>query len=736
MKWPFLPACPLWLRLGLRTRRVVGTVVVVAVAALALYELVASSFPPLLRWYTGDKISELTYANEDALTDAQFETLADALERQYTSVLVQSRAQADTNPLVRAENVRLLANLASTRLKAGLSHIDYFRKAGIRTYEGPRTCQKCHQDMTVRTLDGGTRKVHTIDDVMNSVHYRLFNKDKDAFSTYGYNGVKVNSGRPIPVGKIDRACGIPGSFTWTGWAALIRAKPEGGEEELRSEGCGQCHIGGGYGPPSEEMMPVVFREQEAENGIDCLICHARSYDMNQRYVIDDGTGLRWNQDRSMRAAMTVGKPTDAACLRCHQHDFGGDTYPLNEAAKHTGYEHARILHGAAKRGTPFSAEADVHAAAGMTCLDCHVTVGHKIARGAKGVDLVSNDLPGVDVSCVGCHTSSPHVKNPEVRAILNGHTARVACETCHITRLWQDNAVLIDWLNPQWNAEEGVYEPQILYHTGDLAKAVEYLWLNGNGTFLANALGSNPSGDGSYDPLMDQLTRYTKNDSIVIPGVKDNDFLSQLSPELLARRREMVEKYILPIQRQGTSKIYPFKLFNARMFEDMNNQGPFGAMILPFDYTTYYETGNVRASMEKAVANPMVKRMYQAPFKYYMMDKFMQYFGVGSWATKYPLKPENEDSIQGKWMRQMGTLMINHGVTSKARTCAECHTSQGILDFRALGYSEQRTRDLEDLPELKMLMKAGVKLPPASVTPRTREIDRSDLGKLRQPGGH
>jgi len=723
MKWPTPSSCPLWLRLGPRTRRVLGTVVVVAGTAAVLYGLLALTFPSMLRCYTGDKISEFTYPNRDRLTDARFESVATELEQKYTSQLVQTRAAGQSDLLFRSEQVRLLANLSSTKRKANLAHIEYFREAGIRSYEGPKTCLRCHGDMTVHTLDGTSEKVRTMDDVMNSVHYRLFNKDRDAFSTYGYNGVKVNSGRPIPVGKIDRACGIPGSFTWTGWAALIEAKPEGGKEELRSEGCGQCHIGGGYGPPSEEMMPVVFREKEAENGIDCLICHASSYDLNERYVIDDGTSLRWNQDRSMRAAMTVGRPTDEACLRCHQHDMGGDTYPYNEASKHTGYEHARLLHGAAKRGTPFSPEADVHAAAGLSCLDCHVTVGHKIARGSKGVDLVSNDLPGVDVSCVGCHTESPHVANPEVRAILNGHTARVACETCHITRLWQDNVVLTDWLDPQWNAEEGVYQPRVLYHTGDMSKAVEYLWLNGNGTFLANALGSNPTGDGSYDPLLNQLTRYVKNDSLSIPGVTDNDFLSQLTPDMLARRKEMVRRNILPLQSLGTSKIYPFKLFNARMFEDMNNQGPFGAMILPFDYTTYYETGDARASMEKAVSNPMVRRMYQMPFKVYMMDKFMEYFGVGSWATKYPLNPENEDQVQGHWMRQMGTLMINHGVTRKARTCDECHRANGLLDFRALGYSEERAHDLENLPELKMLKKAGVPLPPRSVTSRSREID-------------
>lgn len=732
MRLPFAFSCPLWARLGPRGRRILAGAVIVVGGAALLYGVVAVGFPTALRWYTGDKISDYTYPNQDTLTEAQFERLAAEIERDHTQALVAQRAGSHDDPVVLAEKTRLLAGLPSTRREAGLLHVDRFREAGIRTYEGPKTCLQCHEEMTVHTKGGGTETVDLVDDVMSSVHYRLFSSERGAFTTYGYNGQGVNTGAlTIPVGKIDRACGIPGSFTWTGWAALVTARPEGRPEETLSEGCGQCHIGGGYGPPSEEMMPVVFREKEAEQGIDCLICHARDYDMNQRYVLDDGVGTRWNQDRSMKAAMSVGRPTQDACLRCHQHNMGGDSYPENEAARHTGYDHARVLHPAAKRGTPYTPEADVHAAAGMTCLDCHVTEGHKIARGRKGVDLVSNDLPDTEVSCVNCHTEAPHVANPEVRAILNGHTARVACETCHITRLWHDNVVLTDWLDPLWDAEEGIYLPRYVRRTGDMAEAVEYLWLNGNGTFLANALGSNPTGAADYNPLMAQLRHYDKSDGLAIAGVEGNDFLSPLSPEMRARRAAMVEKNILPLQELGTSKIYPMKLFNARMYEDMNNQGPFGAMILPFDYPTYYETGDAKASMEKAVSHPMVKRMYQTPFKLYMMDQFMAYFGVGSWTTKYPLDPENEGAIEGHWMRQMGTLMLNHAITKEGRTCQECHTPNGLLDFRALGYDEARAHDLEHLPELQMLKKAGVALPVPAVSADTREL----TGSGRMAGG-
>ncbi len=49
-------------------------------------------------------------------------------------------------------------------------------------------------------------------------------------------------------------------------------------------------------------------------------------------------------------------------------------------------------------------------------------------------------------------------------------------------------------------------------------------------------------------------------------------------------------------------------------------------------------------------------------------------------------------------MRQMGTLMLNHGIQSQGR---ECHTQNGILDFELLAYPAERGRGLENLPELE-----------------------------------
>lgn len=689
-------------------------------AGLVVAALAQWGYPIAFEAYTGVENRPLTYASSQEVSDAAFETLAQEVTFEARLAKAQGMAAHEKDEFARRIKTNLAMTLRSTEKAAGLPHINYFREAGIRQYEGPKTCLSCHETMKVNG-----KSINTLEDVADSIHF-TFQKTEAGFSTYGYDGRQVNGPgtRPIPVGKIDRACGVPGSFSWTGWADIVEAKPAHHAEgiEKRSEGCGQCHIGGGYHPATEKMLPLHDVPDTAKQGIDCLICHAPNYDMNQRYVIEDEGGMRWNQDRSLKTAMSVGLPTAKTCLFCHQHNLGGDqekNLNVGSAPDNLGHANKRLLHPGSKRGTSVMPSKDVHAAAGLICTDCHVPEGHKIPRGTKGVDLVANDLPDKEVTCEGCHTAAPHVKGKN-RAILNGHGDRIACETCHITHLEADNVVLRDWLHPVWNDEEGVFVFTDLYQSGEVNKGFKFFWFNGNGTFLANALGDNPTGGGEYQPLMAEMAKITDPEALAeirknAEKVKEHypdldlekyireatDPLSQLSPEMLAKRKEMLEKNLRKIMRQGKSKIYPFKVFNALMYEDMSNQGPFGAMILPFDYPTYYETGDPMASMKKAVANPIVKRMYQAPFTLYMMDEFMAYFGVDKWSKEYPLTKDGEvRNVEGHWMRQMGTLMLNHGIKAKGRSCDECHGEKGIIDFKALGYPPERIKDLRNLPEL------------------------------------
>ncbi len=691
-----------------------------AVGLLVLYALYKLVYPVAFDAYVGKSNAPLTYANSQPITRAQLDAMAAELSASARRDAAEAIVGADGNAFARRVKVEMLMNTASFMREHEPSHIKYFRDAGILQYEGPKTCLQCHATIKVQHHDGRISEVDTLNDIVNSVHFKFQSEAGGGFSTYGYDGRQVNAvgARPIPVGKINRACGIPGSFSWTGWAALIASRPESahGEVTLRSEGCGQCHIGGNYQPATEKMMPIGDVPDVAKEGIDCLICHSSQYDMNQRYVMRDDVGLRWNQDRTMRAALTVGRVTTRNCLNCHQHNMGGDVYLHNEAAQSLGEKHQRLLHSGAKRGNPFSPQDDVHAAAGLQCTDCHVPEGHKIPRGRMGVDLVANDLPDVEVSCVTCHSLAPHNRS-EHKALLNGHIDRLACETCHIRDLQDNNVVLRDWVHPTWNAEEGIFEPTDIYRSGKANKGFTFLWFNGNGTFLANALGNNPSGSAGYDPLMQQLVRI--DDPEIIAAVRDKavelqqtypdidvdayvraatDPLSQLTPEQLAQRRTMLEENLRSHMNDGKSRLYPFKLFNAMMYEDMGNKGPFGAMILPFDYATYYETGDSAAAVKQAIRDPIVQRMYQEPFKLYMMDEFMAYFGVTEgWQTNYPLVDGELKNVEPRWMRQMGSLMVNHGIQHVGRDCVECHVPNGIINYRALGYSDERAAELENL---------------------------------------
>jgi hypothetical protein len=566
----------------------------------------------------------------DQVSDAQFDSCAKELTRKYGMELI---------------------------------HIDIFRKEGIRSYDGPRTCQRCHVEIKVAVDEKATEKVNLRSDLTQSVHFTF--APKSGFATYGFNGEKVEG---FPLGKMDRACGVTGTFTWTGWATLIPTA----HGDTISEGCGQCHIVGQYGPISGAMMPG-YRATDAEwEATDCLICHAAEYDMNYRQVVQDSNGkYRWEHDRRFISAMSVGLPKSENCLHCHQHNLGGDTYPGNvDNLVNVGRERPRLAHAGAKRGTPFSAEWDVHAAAGMSCLDCHIPQGHKIPRGTMSTDLVANDLPDVEVSCLNCHGESPHTIGQNA-GIYNDHIASIACETCHIHRLYPDNLVFRDWANPVFNEEHGIYTPRNAPFEAEPGKAIVYRWFNGNGTFMANALGDNPNGKQLYRSLST-----TPNTDWA--GLANFDY------------NENYEKIFRPIATKGKSKIYPFKRFQAVMYEDLNNQGPYGGMILPINYNVYYSTGDAKAAVKVASESKIMRMMYGAMFKYYMMDRYMAYMAIDGWDTNFSM-----DRIAARAMRNEGQLMINHAIQRVGRACNECHVADGLLDFVSLGYSPEEVASLQ-----------------------------------------
>lgn len=177
--------------------------------------------------------------------------------------------------------------------------------------------------------------------------------------------------------------------------------------------CTSCHAGYGWTDDG-------FLERAGEQDVDCLVCHDRS----GRYAKDpQGAGLPTKDSDLLAAARSVGRPTRADCGACHFAGGGGD------AVKHGDLD-ATMVHPAAR--------IDVHmgGAAGLECVDCHRTEGHRIA----GRILPPTEDAPTRVACTDCHTARPHGQ-----ARLDSHTDAVACQTCHVPRMAVEAATKMSW---------------------------------------------------------------------------------------------------------------------------------------------------------------------------------------------------------------------------------------------------------------------------------------------------
>ncbi|MBI5577455.1 MAG: cytochrome C [Deltaproteobacteria bacterium] len=204
-------------------------------------------------------------------------------------------------------------------------------------------------------------------------------------------------------------------------------------------GCNTCH-------PGNHTSDVGSTGKDAENAVDCLVCHSSSYDYRLRKPYRDEKGrIVMGQDRSVKAALAVGKPGVKNCMVCHESAGGG------------------VL---LKRGFAFTRENDVHAAKGMVCVDCHAAKDHRIPTGYDPNNW-AND--GIRVSCSGCHGETPHKDGD-----IDRHTGRIACQTCHITRT--GGAAAKDFT--RWTqGADGFFEPTTLRMEANETTPV-YAWYN------------------------------------------------------------------------------------------------------------------------------------------------------------------------------------------------------------------------------------------------------------------
>jgi len=237
--------------------------------------------------------------------------------------------------------------------------------------------------------------------------------------------------------------------------------------------CTSCHAGYGW-------KDDTFDFTKAEN-IDCLICHdttgtykklpaASGHGAYTDTEFPPKSGKIWKALDLEKIAQKVGPTSRSTCGACHFFGGGGD----------------HIKHGDldSSLGAP-QRDIDVHMAVSgtnMNCSSCHKTENHVIPGKALSVSVSGS---GMTLNCTDCHAGAPHKKN----VLLNKHSERVACQTCHIpnyakalpTKIWWDwSTAGKDIPVPKDQYGQPLYDKQ----KGDFKweKDVKpiYMWFNGS----------------------------------------------------------------------------------------------------------------------------------------------------------------------------------------------------------------------------------------------------------------
>lgn len=554
-----------------------------------------------------------------------------------------------------------------------VSHYGFFG-----SYNGPSTCEKCHPGK--------------VDEVLGGIHYTWRTPNPNlAYPGGGSHGM------------LDRFCALVGSSAMVNYYGDL-AGHQG------SAACGKCHVGDT--PPLPNPSTGQYSSAQ-KTGIDCLICHAADghYDMNGDGIYDarddnaanralltnSVTGARyWFQDRSLWAAESVGGPvSNGACLRCHEHGMGAPDY---------------------KRGTPYDAAHDVHAAAGMLCTDCHKVDHHQIARGSRVCDMHGWEMQSVEVDCVQCHTATPHTP---ANSQYNQHTAFIACETCHIP--WASGATRRVWAStlgvtngpessiPAYYPDRGVWEPYSAYSTPAYGVRPVYRWFNGGASMLAEPV--NDPGAWDFKPA-GQAT----------PGAKIYPFRPIVSGMVVDRRGlgpmpdfdsrftmlAAMDAMRTPLIRFGFMR--PAGLTDAE--RQVLAQYP---NLLVFDLENYVKTGNVAESVDIGMGR-LAMLMEGATNVYSAPAPQLAAVGTNLWSGQatgldLPNNPMSPTYIAGGDPTQAtgSYISLNHAIKSgdQALHCADCHSPKSVLDFNALGYASAQAAHLEQMVKILTCEESG-----------------------------
>jgi octaheme c-type cytochrome (tetrathionate reductase family) len=272
------------------------------------------------------------------------------------------------------------------------------------------------------------------------------------------------------------------------------------------QACATCHAGYGYSDHSFDFM--------AEEQVDCLVCHdtTGTYAKLPRNAgrpasepteFPPGSGNLWEPPDLQEIARNVGPTSRQTCGACH---FSDTTNP-----GHHGKLSPELLEP--------DHEVDVHMdveGKDFSCGHCHIAPRHQV-EGSRYHPLGQSEQRfehHTQAACVSCHGLQVHEKGK-----LNDHIDRIACVTCHIPRFAQGEAAMMswDWSQAGETDEDGqpvsrfddegriTYDTRRGAFTWDEDVVPDYIWFNGEVSYLTIGDSINPSADPSEPVAINRL---------------------------------------------------------------------------------------------------------------------------------------------------------------------------------------------------------------------------------------
>ncbi len=327
--------------------------------------------------------------------------------------------------------------------------------------------------------------------------------------------------------------------------------------------CTSCHAGYGWKDKHFDFSN--------ENSVDCLVCHDRTGEYKK---FPTSAGYPPAKDKKFgktiykkpnltHIAQHIGLPTKENCGACHFYGGGGD------GVKHGDLDSSLI-------NPPYDLDVHMSAKGGnFSCTRCHTTTNHKIAGRCYKTPAFTDRKSVLDsdmvkrISCVSCHTDSPHKKNTK----LNDHTDIVSCQACHIPTFARINPTKMKW---DWSKAGKLKNGKPYSVEDETMKRHRYMSKKGAFTWGKNVIPEYFWFNGSM--------AYT------------------LLTDTIDPTEEVSLNRVLGDRSDKKSRIYPFKVHKAVQPYDKKNNRMVSVHLYGKDSTSYWKNFKWNPAIQTAMA--------------------------------------------------------------------------------------------------------------------------------------